>query len=219
MAEFVLNAEVRRKTGKGDARRLRSSGAVPSVIYGKGIEPIHCYLNLRDMEKVLSEANRNSILKIAFNGKEKDREVILRDYQKNPLSQKYDHMDFQAIDLTQPLQVEVDIHLVGEPVGRKAGAVLTVQLKTLRIECLPAKIPPAVDVEVSHLNAGDSLHVSDITAGAYKIVSNPKLTICQMSLIKEEVAEVTAVATPDAAAPVAGAAPAAPAAEAKKEGK
>jgi large subunit ribosomal protein L25 len=172
----------------------------------------------------LSKANRNAILKIAFDGKEKDREVILRDYQRNPLTRKYDHLDFQAIDMTQPLQVEVDIHLVGEPIGRKTGAVLTVQLKTLRIECLAAKIPPAVEVEVSHLNAGDSLHVSDITAGSFKIVSNPKLTVCQMSLIKEEAVEATAVAaTPDAAAAgapaAAGAAPAAAAPEAKKDAK
>lgn len=227
MAELTFNAEVRTTTGKNVTHRLRAAGNVPAVIYGKGIDPIHCSLNLKEVENALKKVNRNSIIQIAFGGKEKDREVILRDKQLNPLTRRFDHIDFQAVDFTHPIRVDVDIKLNGDPIGRKTGAILTVQTKALRIECLPSKIPPCVEVDVSALDAGDSLHVSDIPKGEFKIISNPKLTICQMSVIKEEVVEAApaAVAAVEGAAapvagtaPAAGAAPAAPAEE-KKEAK
>lgn len=220
MAEFVLNAEVRRKTGKEDTRKIRAAGGVPAVIYGKGIEPIHCSFNLRDLEKTLAKANRNAIIKISFGGKIEDREVILRDSQLSPIGRRYDHIDFQSIDLTHPIQVEVPLKLEGEPAGRKIGGILTQQNKTVRIETLPAKIPPFVSVDVTKLNCGESIHIADIPKGEYKIVSNPKLTICQMSLAKEEATVAPGAEGAEAAGAAAGAvAVAAPVAEPKKAAK
>ncbi|HNV72947.1 MAG TPA: 50S ribosomal protein L25, partial [Candidatus Ozemobacteraceae bacterium] len=178
MAEFILNAEVRSKTGKGESRRARSQGMLPSVIYGQGVEkPVHCVFKRRDVEIAFTKIpHRNSIMKIDFAGKANACEVIIRDYQKNPLNHQFEHIDFQAIDRKAPLKVEVDINLVGDPIGKKAGAILTTQLKTLRVECLPEKIPAKIDLDVSALDVGDSLHVSDIPKSEIKIISNPKLT-------------------------------------------
>jgi large subunit ribosomal protein L25 len=205
MAELKLDAEVRSKVGKSHSRRLREMGRVPAVIYGKDVEPIHCSLNLKELEKALHKVHRNAIIQVSFGGKEKDQDVILRDFQKNPITHHYEHLDFQAIDMAKPVQVEVEIRLTGDPIGRKAGAILTVQLKTLRIECLPSKIPPFIEVDVSPLDVGHSLHVSDIPKGDFKVVSNPNLTICQMSIIKEEVVAAPAPVAATEAAP--GAAP------------
>lgn len=211
MAEFVLNAEVRTNTGKGPARRSRAEGLVPAVIYGKGVEkPVHCLLKRREVDSTLSKANRNAIVKVDFSGKDA-REVIFREVQKHPITHRLEHLDFQAIDHAHPIRVEVSINLVGEPIGRKAGAILTTQLRTLRVECLPDNIPAQIDLDVTALDVGDSLHVSDIPKAAYKVISNPKFTVCQMSVVKEEVVAVVpgAVAADGTVAPaVAGAVPA-----------
>lgn len=198
MTGFQFNAEVRTKTGKGDARRLRMAGKIPAVIYGKGVDPIHCILDRRDLDKALRTLPRNTIIKLAFAGNASpEREVIVRDYQKHPLSHQYTHVDFQAIDRKQPLQIEVEINFVGTPVGKKSGAIFTTLNKTVRIQCLPDKIPEKIDLDVTPLDAGESLHVSDLQDTGFKILSNPQVTLCQMSMIKEEVA----APVPGAAAP------------------
>ncbi|MBF0408623.1 MAG: 50S ribosomal protein L25 [Candidatus Riflebacteria bacterium] len=212
MAEFILNAEVRTNLGKGHSRRLRCSGLIPAVIYGKTVTPVHCSLKRRDVEVVFQKATRNTIIKVDFGSASAARDVIIRDFQEEPISRKVTHLDLQAIDWNTPVKVQVDINFVGEPIGKKAGAVFTSQTRTVRIECLPAKIPTAIDVDVAALDVGHSLHVSDIPKSEFKIVSNPKLTLCQMSVVKEEAGAVAPGATAEAAAgaaPVAGAAPAA----------
>ncbi|MBF0498854.1 MAG: 50S ribosomal protein L25 [Candidatus Riflebacteria bacterium] len=228
MAEFALNAEVRTKTGQGESRRLRKSGIVPAVIYGKGVDPISCMLKRRDVEAMLGKVNPNAIIKIDFAGKEKTRDVIVREIEKEPLSAHLNHIDFQAIDPKVPIQVAVDLKFVGEPIGRKSGAIFTAQVRRVRIECLPSKIPTNIEVDVTELDVGHSLHVADIKKADYKMIASPKITLCQMSIVKEEAVAVAAVAEGAvapaegaAAAPAAAgaAAAAAPAAAAKKEGK
>lgn len=189
MSELILSAEVRKNIGKQDSKRLREKGFIPAVVYGPSISPIHISLNYREFEKTLLKIKRNSILKLQL--PEQTHDVIIRDYQKDPITQRFIHIDFQAIDYNLPIRVDVDLNFVGEPIGRKAGAIFTTQLKRVKVECMPSKIPEKIDVDISNLDAGDSLHVSDIPKGDYKIISNPKLTVCQMSIIKEETATLT----------------------------
>ncbi len=228
MAGLTLNAEVRTKTGQGPSRRDRVSGQVPAVVYGRGVEqPFHCTLNRRELEAIIAKAQRNTIYKLAFGGKAQEREVIVREIQRHPITRLFAHVDFQAIDMTHPIKIDVDLKFVGDPLGKKSGAIFTTQLKTVRIECLPTKIPTELTLDISPLDVGDSFHVADLPKGDYKILTSPKFTVCQMSIVKEEV-EAAPVAAAEgaapaegAAAPAAGAAPAAAAAAApaKKEGK
>ncbi|MBP7636028.1 50S ribosomal protein L25, partial [Candidatus Ozemobacteraceae bacterium] len=141
MAGLALNAEVRTKTGQGPSRRDRVSGMVPAVVYGRGVEkPVHCTLNRREIEAIISKAQRNTIYKLVFaGGKEQEREVIVREIQRHMITGLYSHIDFQAIDMTHPIKIDVDLKFVGDPVGKKSGAIFTTQLKTVRIECLPTK--------------------------------------------------------------------------------
>lgn len=230
MAGLALNAEVRTKTGQGPSRRDRVAGQVPAVIYGRGVEqPVHCTVNRREIESIISKAQRNTIYKICFaGGKEPEREVIVREIQRHMITNLFSHIDFQAIDMTHPIKIDVDLKFVGDPLGKKAGAIFTTQLKTVRIECLPTKIPTELTLDISPLDVGDSFHVIDLPKGDYKILTSPKFTVCQMSIVKEEAeaAPVAAAAAEGAAAPAEGAAAAAPAAgaapaaaPAKKEGK
>lgn len=114
--------------------------------------------------------------------------------------------------MNQPIRVDVDLSFVGNPVGKKVGGIFTVLSKQVKVECLPGKIPDVIELNIDELDAGDSLHVSDIKAGDFKIITSSKIALCQVSQIKEE-AEAAAPGAPAAAA---AAAPAAAAPAAKK---
>lgn len=199
MAEFVLEAEVRNRTGKGDAKKLRAAGRVPSVIYGKDVVPVHCSLHENTLSKTLKKANRNCIFELKLSNGE-SRSVIVRDYQKHPLLHTYDHVDFQALDMNSPVKVDVGIDFVGSPVGKKMGGIFNTLCRQVRIECLPGKIPASIELDITDLDAGQSYHVSDIPAGDYTVVTNQGVALCQVSKVKEDETEEGGEAAAEATA-------------------
>lgn len=219
MAELILNAEVRNKVGKEDAKKLRAKELIPTVVYGKNVTPMHCAISKHQIDKLLRKVNRNALITLKLSDNEA-KVVIVRDHQKHPISHEYVHLDLQAVDMSHPIKVDVDLEFVGTPIGKKSGGVFNSMCKQVKIECLPNKIPDVISLNITDLDAGDSLHVSDIKAGDFKILTSSKIALCQISQIKEEAADATAATADAAAAPVAGvagaAAPATAAAAAKK---
>ncbi len=212
MAELTFNAEVRNKVGKETSKKLRAKNLVPAVVYGKDINPIHCSVAKAEVEK-LRKVNRNTLIDLNLAGEK--HTVLVREAQKHPISSEYEHVDFQAVQMDKPVKVNVDLEYVGSPVGKKSGGIFTVLVKSVKIECLPGKIPQVITMNIDALDAGDSLHVSDIKADNFKIITNPKIAICQVSQVKDdEEEEAAAAAAATTAAPAAAAA--APAAEEKK---
>lgn len=209
MAEFVLNAEVRSRTGKGDARRLREQGKVPAVMYGKGLEPLHLVLDSREVEKVMATSHKNTLFRLTFNGgAQPERKVLVRDRQLDPITQIFRHVDFQALDDKIPVRVAIPIHFVGEPVGKKLGALFQIQMRTVDVECLPPDIPVHFEADITELGVGDSLHVAVLkTNPRVKILASAEAVLCNTSIVKEEVvvAPVAAAAEGEAAAPAEGA--------------
>lgn len=188
MAELILNAEVRTKTGKGHAKKLRFANRVPAVIYGKDIATVHCSLDKSQVDMVIRRANRNALYNIKLDNGE-GRSVIIRDFQKHPLSHDFDHIDFQAIQMDKPLLFDVDINFVGTPAGKKTGGIFTALCKQVKVECLPGKIPEKIDLNIEDLEIGDSLHVYDIKADDLTIVTDLQIALCQVSKAREEEAE------------------------------
>lgn len=217
MAELILNAEVRNKVGKEDAKKLRAKELIPTVVYGKDVTPLHCAISKTQIDKLLRKVNRNALITLKLSNNE-SKTVIVRDHQKHPISHEYVHLDLQAVDMKHPIRVDVDLEFVGSPIGKKSGGVFTSMCKQVRIECLPNKIPDVIQLNIDNLDAGESLHVSDIAAGDFKIVTSPKIALCQVSQIKDETEGAAATATADAAAatPAAAAPAAAPAAKKAK---
>jgi large subunit ribosomal protein L25 len=209
MAEFILNAEVRKKVGKSDAKKLRAAKKIPAVIYGKDISPTHIALSSVEFEKASRNANRNAIIEIKLDNSE-SKEVIVRDYQKHSITHMFTHVDFQAIHHEIPIRVDVDLEFTGSPIGKKQGGIFTTLCKQVRVESLPDKIPQVIKLDVTDIDAGDSLHVSDVKTGDFKILTSPKVALCQVSKVKEETETATAE---DEEAATAEAAPAATAAE------
>ncbi|PKL50728.1 MAG: 50S ribosomal protein L25 [Candidatus Riflebacteria bacterium HGW-Riflebacteria-2] len=216
MAELILNAEVRNKVGKEDAKKLRAKELIPTVVYGKDVSPLHCAISKLQIDKLLRKVNRNALITLKLSNNE-SKTVIVRDHQKHPISHEYVHLDLQAVNMSHPIKIDVDLEFVGTPIGKKSGGVFNSMCKQVRIECLPNKIPDVIQLNIDNLDAGQSLHVSDIQAGDFKIVTSPKIAICQISQIKDEAADTAAAtATTDAAAPAAAAAAPAAAPAAKK---
>jgi large subunit ribosomal protein L25 len=216
MAELILNAEVRNTVGKENAKKLRANKLIPTVVYGKDVTPVHCAIPQIQLDRLVRKANRNTLITLKLSNSE-TKTVIVRDFQKHPISHEYVHMDLQAVRMDQPIRVDVDLDFVGSPVGKKVGGIFTAMCKQVKIECLPAKIPEVIKLNIDDLDAGDSLHVSDIKAGDFKIITSPKIALCQVSQIKDE-AETAApgAAAPAAAAAAPAAAAAAPAAKKAK---
>ncbi len=186
MAELVINAEVRNKVGKGAAKKLRAAGLVPAVVYGSGIVPVHCQIKERDMLKI-KQLGRNTLVDLVIDGE--TQTVIVRDFQRNPITHSFVHADFQALDMTETITVFVALEFVGTPIGRKSGGVFTSMLREIQIEAKPNKIPAVIKVDISGLDTGDSLHVSDLKSGDFEVLTDPSIAICQVSAVREEAAE------------------------------
>ena len=167
--DFVdLHASLREGKGKELNKKLRSSGFVPAVVYKKGEDTLSIKIANKDLLKALhTEAGENVIIKLHVDAakKKRDRTVVLKEVQKDPIKDYLLHVDFQEISLTEALKVKVPIAAKGEAIGVKQdGGVLQHVLWEAEVECLPTNIPEKIEVEVSNLKIGDALHVKDIQA-------------------------------------------------------
>lgn len=165
--DATLDVEVRERTGKGAARKLRAAGRIPGVLYGRGKPSVAVGLDPISLEKALarSESGMNTLfdLRLRGDGQQADRVVMVKDLQRDPVTGFFLHADLYEVDLARTVEVEVPIHLLGEARGVEMdGGVLDQQLRELAVECLPRAIPDEIEVDVSGLEIGDSLHVADL---------------------------------------------------------
>ena len=179
MSKQVLKAELREQTGKGICRRLRSAGRVPAVVYGKGMAPVAVSLGQRELsEAIAGEGGRNHILTLDCAGELNGQNVIVADLLRDSLKGTPRHVDLHKINLADKVKVQVKLILVGTPAGVKAGGFLDFAMHTVEVECLPVHIPGHINVDVTELTIGHSVHVGEIAApiGA-TIISDPKAAI------------------------------------------
>jgi len=164
MAEkVVVKAEKREGRGKNDSRRLRQAGKVPVSIYGAGVEAVAAVVELKDLAAILrSDSGQNTIFTIDMVG-EGTGDVIFHDRQIDALKGRLVHADLRRLAKGEKIEVTVAIHLIGEAEGLKEdGAVLNQQLREIKVLCEPSKIPEFLEVDVTELNVGESIHVSDM---------------------------------------------------------
>jgi large subunit ribosomal protein L25 len=232
--EFAkVNVDVRSGAKKGAARKVRSGGAVPGVLYGQKREPISLTFNEKELLTSLDkEKRRNTVLTLSVrpvDGKGKTEEVtaMVRDAQINPISRRLVHVDFLAVDLNSEVHVTVPLVLIGKAVGVTNGGNLHQSMHFIPVAAKPAVIPTKLEVDVSGLDIGDALHASDIKLGeGVRVVLDAKEAIASVVAPKAEKVEEAAAAPVEgavpaegAAAPAGGAAPAAGAAAAPAAGK
>ncbi len=163
MSIFELDAESRTDEGKGASRRLRREGMVPAVIYGADQDPQSIKLKHSEVMKRLDhEAFYSHILTVSIDGK--PSKAVLRDMQRHPAKPVIMHMDFMRVDESKPIRVNVPLHFVGADVspGTKAGGLLTHDVVEVALEVLPKHLPEYIEVDVSALDIGDSVHLTDL---------------------------------------------------------
>ena len=164
MSNQKITASSRKDEGKGASRRLRRAGQLPAVVYGGEAAPQNIQLN---QEKVWVASQQewfySSIMDLEIDGKV--QAVLLRDMQRHPYKQIIMHLDFQRVNANEAIRVSVPLHLVNaetSPAGKTAGVVLTQELNEVEITCLPGKLPESIEVDLSKLEVGDTVHLSEV---------------------------------------------------------
>ncbi len=208
ITQTVLQAQPRSGVGKGPARRLRETGLVPAVVYGRGSEPVPFSVDPAALKQAVATPHKlNTVITVKVEG-QPDRLVLLKEVQQHPVTRSVLHADFQEVRLDRPLKVQVPVVLTGRAAGQADGGILTQVRRVLDVICLPGQIPENVPVDVTPLKIGQSLHESDVKLPeGLKLVSRKNETVAVVSAPAEEiVAPVAAAAAVPGAAPAEGAA-------------
>ena len=164
MANSVLNVETRVRMGKGGSRKVRRDGLVPAVVYGKGIEALNLRLDPKALQQaVATEAGWNTLITLKGDGPFDGLVVILKDMQIDAIRRDTQHVDFLAIDLKKTLSVMVPVQPVGKALGVVEGGTLQLVRHELEVLCLPTNIPTSIEIDVTQLGVGDSIHVDEVT--------------------------------------------------------
>lgn len=225
MEQQTLSVEARSGTGKGVSRRLRMAGKLPAVIYGLGktaplaVEPTFV------TRQLLSEEGRNRVFNLKGAGLD-GRHALIKDYQVDPVSRKLVHVDLLEIDVTKKINVTVKLNYTGRAAGVADGGVMNIIERDVEVRCLPNKIPKHIDIEVTALKIGDSIHLDSVALpeGVEKVSHiNPTLVTVVPPAKEEELApQLTQSAEPEVITekkPAEGEAAAAEGGDAKKEEK
>jgi len=215
----VLQAQPRVAAGKTEARRLRKSGLVPAVAYGKGFPSTPIAVPPREIAAVLrSELGKNTVLELSLDGKK--LLAMIRDFTLHPVKRNLEHVDFVEVKLDQPVDVSVPLLTTGKAAGVAKGGILRIVHRLVPVRCLPDRIPAKIETDVTHLELGEHIATQDLKLPEGVTVRLPaEQTLVAVVAPEKEVEETPAPGAAPAAvagAPVAGVAPAA---DAKKDDK
>jgi large subunit ribosomal protein L25 len=159
MEKSILEAEVRETGSKQASKLVRNSGKVPGVYYSKHDAPIHFSVTEKAIKPLVYTAETH-LVSLKVDGKELD--CVIKDIQFDPITDKVVHFDLIGLTSGETFQLEVPVQLHGTPVGIKEGGIVQHLIHKLEIECLPKDIPQRIDINISELNIGDSIHVKDL---------------------------------------------------------
>jgi large subunit ribosomal protein L25 len=214
----VLNAKSRQESGKGSSRRLRTQGLVPAVVYGKHLEtPVHISVDPVAVKKAIATPHRlNTLLTLKVEGGG-EHQVLLKDYQQDPLTREVLHADFIDVQENQPVKVKLPVVLSGRSVGVAEGGILQQARREIEVWAVAKAIPEKLEVDVTALKINQALHVNDVALPeGVTVKSHVNFTLAVVSAPDREEAQAAA---PAAAAPAAGAAAAAAAPAGKEAAK
>jgi large subunit ribosomal protein L25 len=206
MERIEMVVQKREPKGKGGARKLRSQGLIPAIFYGPKTESTPLSCDGKELSSVLERGGQNVLINLTIKGEGSDKKtsdhvVMIRDIQVDPRKGLPIHADLYEVSMKETMTVEVPVRLVGKAEGTKVGGILEQVRREIEIECLPADLPPQIEVDVSHLEIGDSVHVRDISVEKFKILTDEQLTIATVvppRVEKEVVPEAEAEAEEEA---------------------
>ena len=196
-----LSAKGRDGQGKGDNRKLRQTGYIPAVIYGHGETTRSVAVNAHELELLFSRVHvENTVIDLDVEGEKKPIRALVREVQKHPAKGSVVHVDFYQIHAGEMVNIQIPIHFVGTAVGVRNGGMLQHTMDELDVKVSADSIPESIDVDVSELDIGDSIHVSDLKVPAgVEVLDNADRSVCSVTPPQAGIADVAAPA--EAAAP------------------
>ncbi len=177
-----LPVSERETRGSAESRRLRKQGMIPGVLYGRS-KPHAICVNERDLRRALSgDSGLHAILDVTLEGQKSTHASILKDYQVDPRRERIAHVDLQEVRLDQPIQATVVVDLVGEAPAAKAGGVLSQVVREVSVEALPMEVPDRLELDVSAMEMGDTLRLSDLRApDGVTLLDDPETVIATIT--------------------------------------
>ena len=212
MAQSILSAHVREEKGKGAANKLRRNKQIPAVLYGPNTSPVMLSVNEFDLKTVLKSATGENIvlgLQIDTGKGNETKNVILKELQSDPIKPIYYHADFYEISMDRELTFNIPIHLINTPAGVADGGILQHVKREVSVSCLPGNLVDYLEVDVSGLVIGGSIHVKEVLfPEGIRSLEDPETTLAVMNApaavvekVEEEVKAEEAKEGEEAAAP------------------
>src|SRR5512134_154136 len=199
MAMMDLTAVRRRDGGKENNRKRRAGGKVPGVIYGKGLETRSLEFDRKSLEKFLDTARHGTVvvkMTVTDGADGKDTYAVLKEVQTHPLSDRVTHVDFYEVALGRKFRVEIPLRVRGKAAGIEMGGILEVVTRSLEVECTPDNVPEFIEIDVTPLGIGQSLHLADLRfpAGVVPTEKDLRMTVAAVNAPKAEAAPAPAAA-------------------------
>jgi large subunit ribosomal protein L25 len=206
MQRLQLDVSIREGRGKGTARKLRAGGMVPAVLYGAKLETTKVSVDGHTLERIVA-TGANTLIDLQGPKAVKGKLVLIKDVQRDPLSQRLLHCDLFAVDTRKRIDVQVPVHLEGKAKGVELGGVLESPLREVEVSCLPLTIPDAVTVDVSGLDIGEAIRVDQIAIPeGVDVRTDPSQVVVQVVAPRVEAVEAPAEEAAEAEAPAEAAA-------------
>ena len=166
MELIELKTNIRTTTGNGPARRLRQKGQIPAVLYGPGTESVLLSVNISDIDMVLKKGRIGQALLnlvIPDNGETSIKTVMVKELQIQPVSRNFLHIDFYEVAMDRKIMVNVPVTTTGKAKGVELGGILQIIRRELEVQCFPLDVPKSIELDITDLDIGDSIHVGDIS--------------------------------------------------------
>jgi large subunit ribosomal protein L25 len=161
-----LKTNVRTTTGNGPARRLRQKGQIPAVLYGPGTESVLLSVNISDIDRILKKGRIGQVLLnlvIPNNGETSTKTVMVKELQHHPVSRNFLHIDFYEVAMDRKIMVNIPVTTTGKAKGVENGGILQIIRRELEVQCFPLDVPESIEIDISDLDIGDSIHLGDIS--------------------------------------------------------
>jgi large subunit ribosomal protein L25 len=193
-----LKAQPRQDTGKSATRKMRAAGRIPAVVYGHGDETRKLTVDAHELELLFKRVHyENTIIEVDIEGEPAPVKTLIREVQSHAYRPDVLHVDFQQVHADEPIHVEIPIHLLGTAPGTRLGGVLMQVITDLEVRCLPDRIPEVIEIDISHMQINDAVHLRDLTLppGVEPLIDADR-TICSITppsvMVTEEGAEEVA---------------------------
>ncbi len=186
--QYTFSSELRNEVGTNASHRSRENGYVPAIIYGRDMNSLPLEINSNEVENFIRNYGNGGLIGLNIGGV--DYTVFIKEVQKDPITSKIIHVDFQQVSQNERINITIPIVLKGKALVERSGSIVQQQLRDLEIECLAGSIPQSLEVDISSFRPGDTIKVADMEFGQeISIIHDPESVVASVAFIKDRIEE------------------------------